>query len=42
MEIKFDIPLTGKHPDTEEAIQVHLYERPKEEHSTESLASVLT
>jgi len=39
---KFDIPLTGKHPDTEEAILVHLYERPEEEHSTESLASVLT
>jgi hypothetical protein len=42
MERKFDIPLTGKHPDTEEAILVHLYERPEEEHSTESLASVLT
>jgi hypothetical protein len=39
---KFDIPLTGKHPDTEEAILVHLYERPEEEHSTESLSSVLT
>jgi hypothetical protein len=42
MEHEFDIPLTGKHPDTEEAILVHLYERPEEEHSTDSLASVLT
>ena len=42
MKSKFDIHLPGKHPDTEEAILVHLYERPEEEHSTESLASVLT
>ena len=41
MNVPMHIPIPGKHPETEEAILLYLYENPEGQHSTNTLASVL-
>ena len=41
MNNRYVIPISGKHPENEEAILLYLYENPEGHHSTNSLASEL-